>query len=242
MEKIKKKICKSTNKEAFLQKELIKRKEEFFVYTNFQTHGRGMTDSTWKSEDDKNILLSLVLYPQFLKPHKQFYFSMIVALTLYEYLEQHSLNCLIKWPNDIIVEKKKIAGILIESEISKSNINFIVAGIGLNLNQTEFSEEYGNPTSLRSETGKTYDKEKVIDDLIKCFKKWYKSLENSEYQYIKDNYISKLLGYRELKVYKQNNKIFEAKIIDIKENGHIVLESKYGKRKEYNIKEIEFVN
>lgn len=241
MDKIKKKICKSTNKEAFLQKELIKRKEKFAVYAEYQTEGRGMIDSLWKSEAGKNILISLVSYPHFLKPQKQFYFSMIIALTLYEYLEQHSLNCLIKWPNDIIVENKKIAGILIESEITKNTINFIVAGIGLNLNQREFSGEYGNPTSISRETGKEYDKEKVIDGLIKCFKKWYKTLENEKYQYIKEIYLSKLLGYNELKVYRNNNKIFEAEIIDVKENGHIVLESKNAKRKEYDLKEIELV-
>ncbi len=86
----------------------------------------------------KNLILSLVLYPDFLPLEKNFLLSKTISLGIVNYLHAKTNHIKIKWPNDIYFQDKKIAGILIENSIKGSNINRSIIGIGLNLNQKDF--------------------------------------------------------------------------------------------------------
>ena len=96
--------------------------EGTLVYTDFQTNGKGQRGATWTSEIGQNITASVILKPRFLGYDKTFYLSKISALAVYDVLTEilpiSQYDIKIKWPNDILVNKKKIAGILIENQFN----------------------------------------------------------------------------------------------------------------------------
>ena len=122
--------------------DLLKKKKLLkgtIVYTNYQSAGQGQSGNKWESEDGKNLLISIVLFPSFIKPADQFHISMTISLGICDFLKRYIPGCSIKWPNDIYVNNDKIAGILIENFILGNKIENTIAGIGLNINQDKFS-------------------------------------------------------------------------------------------------------
>lgn len=124
------------------------------VVTHSQSAGRGQRGNSWEAEPGKNLTFTLFLKPAGIAPSEQFVISEIVALAvanavrhaLAEAVAAHRIK--VKWPNDIYVDDRKIAGILIEHSISASGISHTIVGIGLNVNQTEFRSDAPNPVSL----------------------------------------------------------------------------------------------
>ena len=92
---------------------LEKLPEGFLLYTDFQTAGKGQPGNTWESENGKNLLFSMLLYPHSIKVYEQFILSEITGLAIRKVLEKYTDDICIKWPNDIYWKDKKIAGILI---------------------------------------------------------------------------------------------------------------------------------
>lgn len=129
------------------------------ITAGFQTSGRGQQSNTWHSEPNQNLLCSILLSPDFLKIPDQFILSQAVALsvidTLTDLLPNHPFQ--IKWPNDIYINHKKIAGILIETYTGQTTLQHTIIGIGLNINQTSFPSYLPNPTSLASLTFHPFD-------------------------------------------------------------------------------------
>lgn len=124
------------------------------VVTHNQTAGRGQRGNCWEAAPGKNLTFSLFLHPEGVSPARQFLISEIVALAVVEAVE-HALaeavasdRIKVKWPNDIYVDDRKIAGILIEHTLTGSGIGHTIAGIGLNVNQTVFESDAPNPVSL----------------------------------------------------------------------------------------------
>jgi len=124
------------------------------VVTHRQTAGRGQRGNSWEAAPGMNLTFSLMLRPEGVKPAEQFVISEIVALDVAEAVERSLAEAVgsdrikVKWPNDIYVDNRKIAGILIEHTLSGSGIDHTVAGIGLNVNQTVFESDAPNPVSL----------------------------------------------------------------------------------------------
>ena len=115
------------------------------VYTNYQSAGRGQGGNKWESEENKNLLISIILFPSMINPSDQFLISMAVSLGICDFLDQYTSAISVKWPNDIYVKNDKIAGILIENSIMGDQIEHTIAGIGINLNQTVFEGDVHNP-------------------------------------------------------------------------------------------------
>ena len=103
------------------------------VRADYQTAGKGQRGNTWESEKGKNLLFSFVLYPTFLKAHRQFLLSQLTALAVKETLELWTDDIRIKWPNDIYWKGKKICGMLIENALQGKCIEECVVGVGLNV-------------------------------------------------------------------------------------------------------------
>ena len=124
--------------------------EDFAVVTaRYQTKGRGQRATTWQSEKDKNLIISVLKKEIDLNPQRQFLLNIVVSLALFKTLETLQIPKLsIKWPNDILSHDKKIAGILIELILKKNTIDKAIIGIGLNVNQTNF-KELSSASSLR---------------------------------------------------------------------------------------------
>lgn len=151
------------------------------VIAEYQTEGKGQRGRVWEGEAGMNLTCSVVLKPK-LHASKYFLLSSITALAIVDLLADHGLDAQIKWPNDILVDGKKIAGILIETLIKGNDIETAVLGIGLNVNQSHFEGDYNwPPTSLKLETAKPIDFliERILDGLMRHLAVHHNSLENS---------------------------------------------------------------
>ena len=215
----------STNDFAATLLSKDKQPEGTIVLTEYQTDGKGQGINKWYSRKGENILMSLILYPEFLDVSKQFYLSEMVTLSIIKMIkDKPGLKCKIKWPNDIFLNDKKIGGILIQNSIKGQTIKNSIIGIGLNVNQKEFSEKLPGASSLAIEYGKELDKQGLFYALVQNLDSYYLKLRNGEYEIIKREFIKNLLGYDSiLKCQTENGERFDAKIETVKETGEIVL-------------------
>jgi len=230
----------STNNYA-MQLVSDKHREGTVVLAQYQCRGRGQAGSYWESEAGKNILMSLILEPKFLEAGKQFYLSMVVSLALVRCLRKHIGDVKIKWPNDIYVGNKKIAGILIEQSVKGSFLESSVIGIGLNVNQVTFVSEAPNPVSMKQLTGKDYEIEMLLDEFFKELDEWYNILRKKNFGLIEKEYLGNLFRINEWQSYRAADEEFTARIIRIGEFGQLELEDRSGEIRSYQFKEVEFV-
>ncbi len=211
---------------VLLSKPLSELREWTVIATREQTRGRGQGENTWESEKNKNLTFSFLLKPR-IQPSKQFLLTQIISLGVCDYLSGYIDNIWIKWPNDIYIGKNKIAGILVQNIIQGSSFAFAICGIGLNINQTRF--RYApNPSSLRLETGMEFDLEKELPLLISCISLEYERISNN-LEEIKKDYLSRLLYMDRYMPYQYNKEVIRARIIDINDYGHLVLECENSK-------------
>ncbi len=211
------------------------------VLAYHQKTGKGHSGNVWQSEKNRNLLFSIILFPTFLPAGAQFYLSKITSLAIIELLNDESVPASIKWPNDIYVDDKKIAGILIENLVSGNHLHSSVIGVGLNLNQIQFNENIPNPVSLKQLTGKDYWIEEVAEDLNQKLFNWYHFLEMGRTIEIDATYFDKLYRLDEWALFKKGTEIFEARIEGVGEYGQLILQDRRGHENEYQFKEIEFV-
>jgi BirA family transcriptional regulator, biotin operon repressor / biotin---[acetyl-CoA-carboxylase] ligase len=215
--------------------------EGTIIYTNFQQAGRGYSKNSWESEDGKNLLISVVLFPSFLKPADQFYLSMSVSLGICDFLNRYVRECSIKWPNDIYVNNDKIAGILIECNITGNKIDSAITGIGLNINQVKFLSDAPNPVSLRMVSGNIYDLTTALKNLSTDLDKRYKQLISGDLSKLQEEYISDLYRFNSWNEFSDAEGPFTGRIISLGDYGRIKVEKRNGKICEYGFKELEFI-
>jgi BirA family biotin operon repressor/biotin-[acetyl-CoA-carboxylase] ligase len=211
------------------------------VLAQHQKKGRGQQGNQWESEPGKNLLASFILFPQFLTAAKQFFLSKVASLALLDFLKTEAGDVSVKWPNDIYIDNKKVAGILIENSIKGSNLSSAVIGIGLNLNQEKFVSDAPNPVSLKQITCKNYDMEKVAAQIWEYFNIWYEKLQAGNLIEINSAYLNQLYRVNEWALFAKNGIQFEARIAGIGEFGQLILEDRNGFISEYMFKEVEFV-
>jgi BirA family transcriptional regulator, biotin operon repressor / biotin---[acetyl-CoA-carboxylase] ligase len=138
------------------------------ISADFQTAGKGQYDRKWLSNKGENIIMSIILLPDFLKASQQIYLNIVITLGINDYLKDINSEFSIKWPNDIYHQDCKIAGILIQNQLQGESIKSSIIGIGLNLNQTLFDPLLKNPTSLKKIT------ELPFNPLSEMKKLWFK--------------------------------------------------------------------
>ncbi len=220
----------------------ISRKEDypegFFIYTDYQTSGKGQGINRWESKKGKNILFSILLFPKHILTSEQFIISQIVSIAILDVLSDIVPNVKIKWPNDIYVNDKKIAGILIENTIQGSVINKTIIGIGINVNQTKFTSYAPNPTSLKLITKKSYNRKNLIFRIIQ---KIFECYFSADYETIKMQYFNKLYRGEGYYPYSGEGETFRAKITEVLNDGRLVLLNEEGESKIYGFKEVEFI-
>lgn len=231
----------STNSHASLLLKNNSLAEGTIIYTNYQSAGKGYSGNSWESEDGKNLLISIVLYPSFVKPSDQFCISMAICLGICDFIRRFISDCSIKWPNDIYINNDKIAGILIENTIIADHIEYSIAGIGLNINQEKFISPAPNPVSLRQITGKTYDLPACLSDLTKDIDIRYKQLIAGYTEPVRKEYITKLYRLNEWSLFKDAESVFTGRILTIGEYGTLMIENQDTEIKRYAFKEVEFI-
>ncbi len=215
---------------------------EFMVaYTGFQTSGRGQRGNSWESEQDKNLLFSLLCHPTFVKANRQFVLSQAISLSIKEALDTFAEGFSIKWPNDIYWKERKIGGILIENELNGRNLETAVIGVGINLNQRRFISDAPNPVSLWQITGNEYNAESLLERIIARFHKYYQQIKEGNADEINSSYRNALLRTEGYFRFRDEKGTFEARIHHVEPDGHLVLEDKEGRLRPYNFKEIVYV-
>ena len=231
----------STNSYAarLLQKGYIS--EGTIIHTNYQSAGRGQKQNTWESEDGKNLLFSIVLYPEFVKPEDQFIISMSVSLGVCDFVMSFIPLCRIKWPNDIYAGNDKIAGILIENTISGNTLNSTVAGIGININQEKFPRDLLNPVSLKMLTGKEHNLDLCLKQIAFYLDKRYKQLLSGNREEIRNEYRSYLYRLGEWYNYKTERGLLYGRIISVSDTGYLMVEDSRNRIHEFRFNDIDFI-
>lgn len=211
------------------------------ITAKFQNKGKGYGANEWFSEYGKNILCSIIICPDFVKAFDQFRISKISSLAIRDCLKRADLDSQIKWPNDILVKKKKIAGILIENTLQSDFIPYSIIGIGINVNQNTFGKTFSNATSIFNETSKINSPEKIISNLIDDFDYWYTQLETGNVDDIDKEYLKYLYGLNVFLPFKRGTAEFDAMITGVGEAGELFLRRKDGKILKVYFKEIEYL-
>jgi BirA family biotin operon repressor/biotin-[acetyl-CoA-carboxylase] ligase len=231
--------CHSTNDELVMLAKISNQPEGMVVYTDHQENGKGQRGNIWVAEPGKNVLMSVLLQPKFLKPQDQYLLNLVAGLAIVDTLNHYTSDqILLKWPNDVFINEMKISGVLIESNTRGSMLESSVVGIGLNLNQGGFYVP--KATSLLIETGKENNKLEVIDHLLSHLEKWYLKLKNNRIEEILTCYHSHLMWRGEERLFKAEGKEFTGEIIGIDSNGRLILKVN-NELKSFGIKEVEFV-
>ena len=232
----------------------------FTIRTDFQTAGRGQAGNSWESEKGKNLLFSTLLrYPE-VEAANQWRLSMLVAVAVREAIVSilsplafRLSPITIKWPNDIYYNDQKLVGILIENTLSGRHIAYTIAGVGINVNQTQWLSNALNPVSMKQITGEEYDVENLLNAFLEAIQRWEKaSTEQLREEYIKHLY--RRTGWhpyleREVSIVPTNiqlatqpaDGVFLAQWVDITPQGEWVLRRKSGEEKRYHFKQIRFV-
>ena len=211
------------------------------VLARYQKQGRGQQNKHWESEAGKNLLTSIILFPRFLFAGKQFLISKVISLALVDFLKKEVEGVSIKWPNDLYIFDKKVAGILIENSVKGDFLYSTVIGIGLNLNQLEFNSDAPNPVSLKHYTAREYSIEQVSTAVNENIFSWYEKLKSDKFEEIDKDYLSNLYRRNEWALFKKDGYTLEARIIGIGEFGQLLLEDRTGKITSYLFNEVEFV-
>lgn len=237
---------KSTLSTNSFAKELLSREnvQEGTVICAFeQTFGRGQGDNLWESEAGKNLTFSLVLYPDFLVASEQFMITKVVSLGLVDFLNSFGniRHIRIKWPNDIYAGLKKIAGVLIESDIIGSNIVHTITGIGLNLNQERFLSDAPNPVSVKNLIHVNSDVRISIDSVLYSIGLRYDQLKKKAYSKLNSDYLENLLFYNKTHQYINSGNTFKGVITNVDHYGKLQILCEDGNLRSFGMKEVAFV-
>lgn len=214
--------CHSTNT---LAAELSQRGsvvEGTLVITSNQFGGRGQRGNQWISEPGKNLTFSLILKPIFLKPDQQFRLTQVISLAVADYTKGRTHHVVkIKWPNDVLANNKKICGILIENSISGDTIQNSIVGVGLNINQTEFTENKG--TSLKNEMGLDFDLQYELNELLLCIEVRYLQLRDGKIERLAEDYLQRLYRIGEVHSFRIGDNKKQGVIEGVDQRGRLVV-------------------
>jgi BirA family transcriptional regulator, biotin operon repressor / biotin---[acetyl-CoA-carboxylase] ligase len=214
--------------------------EGYAVASFYQEQGRGQRGNSWESEEGKNLTFSLLLRPTFIKVEEQFLLSKVIALSICNWIQLQGKIAAIKWPNDIYVGDKKVAGILIENSFSSPVLEVSVVGIGLNLNQTNFTSDIPNPTSMMLLTDIQFRPEIVLSELVASIQTRYHQLKHGRKEMLSDDYLKSLYKFQHYFNYSSSEGKFKAKIIGVQPTGKLILETDKGQQLSFGFKEVSF--
>ncbi|OON98782.1 MAG: biotin--[acetyl-CoA-carboxylase] ligase [Epulopiscium sp. Nele67-Bin004] len=213
----------STNEVAKL---LVSRQVEdgTVVVAETQTAGKGRLGKVWNSPRGVGIWLSIILYPP-IETSEMSKLGLIASIamcnTLQEITDQHIK---IKWPNDLVLNEKKICGILCELVSIGDKKSAIIVGIGVNVNTSVFEDNLPYASSLFLECGVTFDRKQIIDKFVPLFENMYnKFLEYKTFEVFLDEYKNLCLNLGKVAYIQNKDKQYVANIISINNNGNLVV-------------------
>ena len=217
----------STNKEAW---EIINEGTESgtLIITDNQISGKGRHGNEWKSKSGKSLTISLIYKPETIPVEKIGIFPILTGISVLDGLKELNINGSLKWPNDIIFNKKKVGGILCEAKIQKTNIEWVVIGIGINVNESKDDFDSGlvkEATSLFMELGQNIQRERVIASVLNNMELLLKRFENDPINFDISNDWNKYCTHNNKKVSFQKNNVIHSGIFkNITNDGSCIIE------------------
>ncbi len=208
------------------------------ILTKRQNNGKGQRGNGWISEPKKNLIQSTIIFPH-LPVAKSFYLNIAVSLTIYKTLADFGIQSTVKWPNDIYCGEKKIAGILIETQIQGKKIKSAILGIGLNVNQTVFDASV-NATSMQLEKKFVFEVDRVFQLLYKQLDFYLDVLLQGNYPLLLKHYYANLFRIGVKANYADKTGEFLGVIKGINDNGELQV-LKNDRVVTYDLKEIKFL-
>ena len=231
--------CHSTNTLAAELGQKVETPEGTVVITDHQTAGRGQRGNTWESQAGKNLTFSLILKPDFLAAKDQFRLNEAISVGIATYLASRvDQPVAIKWPNDILIQDKKVCGILIENHLNSETIGCSIVGIGLNINQRSFADPKAESVSLV--TGKEYFLRDEFEALLHALEVCYLELKKGKKSELESRYLARLYRKDEIHRFTTGNGEFEGIIVGLNDEGKLRI-NVGGTERVFGAKEMAFV-
>lgn len=213
------------------------------VWSHAQTAGRGQQNNQWFATPGANLTFSIILFPRFLSPSRIFALNKVISIALCRVLRAQlpEREVLIKWPNDILVDRKKIAGILVENQLDGRGLQSSILGIGLNVNEQHFPEELqAKATSMALEGVQVPKLRPLLSQILQQVEALYLQLRSGKTFPMDREYLEHLYGYQEHVDLKIDGKMEKPMLVGVDLDGRLALE-RGGKLHYYQMKSLEFV-
>lgn len=197
------------------------------IVADEQTDGRGRRGRSWEAPKGMSIYMSLILKPQ-IEPENASMLTLVSAMAAADGIEKVTgLDCQIKWPNDIVIHGKKVCGILTEMSTQIDYINYIVIGIGINVQNETFPEEIQEmATSLYLESGKKQNRAAIIEAVWEAFERYYAIyLETQDMHGLVTEYNEKLANMQKQVRVLDPKEPFEGKAMGITPKGELIVDT-----------------
>ncbi|AWH73159.1 biotin--[acetyl-CoA-carboxylase] ligase [Dokdonia sp. Dokd-P16] len=216
--------------------------EDIVVWALEQTAGRGQMGTQWQTESGKNLTFSVFRKVKRITINEQFYALMAASLAVKDVLSKLLIkNVRVKWPNDILTDNDKICGILIESVIKGGQLDAMILGVGLNVNQTHW-ENVPRATSIKSRTGIHFELEEILSLLLKRFHHYVDLLLKGEFNTIKNDYEAHLFKKDKPATFiSVGGRQFVGIIKGVSESGKLLLQEENDIVNEYDLKELQLL-
>ncbi len=212
------------------------------AYADFQTRGRGQVGNTWNSNPGENLLFSILVHPTELRAGNGFILSQAMALSIKDVLDRHISDVLIKWPNDIYCQGRKICGTLIENSLSGAFVARSVIGSGINVNQTDFPSGLAvEPTSLRLQLGHEMSVKDLLQDIIQCFRTYYAEVQQGSYERVRNLYHKSLYMRGQQCTFCDEGGQFTGTISHVEPSGHLIILDDRMQERRYAFKEVHLL-
>lgn len=223
------KTIDSTN---LFAKKLVKEgiEEGVVVVTDVQSSGRGRKNRTWSSPKG-GLWFSIVLYPN-IPPQRGMLVTMVSSVAVVHGIEETTgLTPEIKWPNDLLINGRKVCGILTELEAEMDRINYTVVGIGINVNNQLEKELQKTATTLKQEIGARVSRVELLRSILKSFDENYNRLILDDYGFIRDSWLShaNIIG-KKIQV-EDEKTVITGVVFDIDDSGGLILQTNDGKKR-----------
>lgn len=203
------------------------------VVAGCQTAGKGRRGRLWESPAEDNIYMTILLRPDF-ATEKAPMVTLVMAYSVAKVLQESGFaDVQIKWPNDLVLFGKKVCGILTEMYLQGNAIDYIVVGVGVNVNTSVFPEELvDKATSLFLECGKLLDKEQLIVDIVETFMEMYdRFAKTGDLEFLQEAYNAILVNKnREVRILEPENE-YTAYAHGINGTGELVVQLEDGTEK-----------
>ena len=211
------------------------------VVADYQTAGRGQGSNTWESEPGCNLLMSVRIRPTMVPPRRQFILSEAGALAVGRALAAYTDGISLKWPNDVYWNDSKISGTLIETAVNAQGLSSCIFGIGINVNQQVFRSDAPNPVSLWQILGCEVPVVDVMERLLDALEQELAHVWAGNFDEVSSRYHHRLYRREGFHPYRDDHGAFDAEILRVEDDGHLLLRDSSDIIRRYAFKEVTFV-